>query len=287
MIRLASGATRAAIAPEGAEIREWTVGDRPLLWRPDPAVWNETSPLLFPVVGWTKGNQVRIDGKTYPLGLHGFARYRAFRVAGQGDDRVRLVLESDAATRALYPFEFRLTADYHVSDAAISVALSVENCGGRQMPYACGIHPGFRWPFAGGAPEEYRLRFAEAEDPVVPVIAPGGFLAQAKRRLPLDGRTLRLDPRLFEDDALCFLNAKSRSVRFEAPDGAAIVVESGFPHFGIWCRSGHGFLCIEEWTGYSDPDDFAGDLFGKPGMLILPPGASGRHAARYAYVAAR
>jgi galactose mutarotase-like enzyme len=165
----------------------------------------------------------------------------------------------------------------------ISVALSVENRGTVAMPYACGVHPGFRWPFAGAAPEDYLLRFSEKENPLVPVIAPGGLISQAKRRLPLEGRTLRLAPDLFEDDALCFLDAKSRVVRFEAPDGAAIVVESGFPHFGIWCRPGNGFLCIEEWTGFGDPEDFSGDLFAKPSMLVLPPGASGRHAARYTY----
>ncbi len=283
MIALKAGATRAAIAPEGAEMREWIVGDRPLLWQADPAVWSETAPLLFPVVGWTKAHQVRVDGKTYPLGLHGFARDREFRLVEQGDDYVRLVLESDAATRARYPFEFGLTVDYHLDSGMISVALGVENHGTAPMPYACGVHPGFRWPFAGGAPADYLVRFSEREDPFVPVIAPGGLISQTKRRLPLDDRVLRLAPELFEKDALCFLNAASRALRFEAPNRAAIRVESGFPHFGLWCRPGNGFLCIEEWTGTSDPEDFSGDLFAKPSMLVLPPGASGRHAARFIY----
>lgn len=192
MIALKAGATRAAIAPEGAEMREWIVGDRPLLWQADPAVWSETAPLLFPVVGWTKAHQVRVDGKTYPLGLHGFARDREFRLVEQGDDYVRLVLESDAATRARYPFEFGLTVDYHLDSGMISVALGVENRGTAPMPYACGVHLGFRWPFAGGAPADYLVRFSEREDPFVPVIAPGGLISQTKRRLPLDDRVLRL-----------------------------------------------------------------------------------------------
>lgn len=286
MITLEAGNTRAAITPEGAEIKEWSVGQNPLLWRADPVVWSETAPLLFPVVGWTKDGQIRVDGKTYPLGLHGFARHRTFRVVEQGNDYVRLELESDAATRALYPFEFCLTVDYHLDSAMLSVALSVENRGARPMPYACGVHPGFRWPFAGGAPLDYLLRFSAKEDPLVPVIAPGGLISQEKRRLPLEDHVLRLAPELFDNDALCFLDAKSRVVRFEAPDGQAIVVESEFPHFGIWCRPGNGFLCIEEWTGFSDPEDFAGDLFDKPSMLVLPEGASKRHAARFIYEAA-
>ena len=92
---------------------------------------------------------------------------------------------------------------------------------------------------------------------------------------------------LFDNDALCFLDAASTSLRFEAPDGAAIAVEGeDFAHWGVWCRPGNGYLCIEQWTGFGDPEDFAGDLFGKPSMRVLPPGATGRHAARYRYEAA-
>jgi hypothetical protein len=84
----------------------------------------------------------------------------------------------------------------------------------------------------------------------VPEIAPGGLISQTKRRLPLEDRVLRLAPALFENDALCFLHAASTTLRFEAPNGAAIIVETeGFPHLALWSRPGNGFLCIEEWTG--------------------------------------
>lgn len=284
MIRLRAGAAYACIAEEGAEIMEWGIDAKPLLWRKDPAVWDETAPLLFPVVGWTNHHQVHVGAKSYPLGLHGFARQRTFHVAERGEDRVRLTLASDADTRALYPFDFGLGVDIQLSEAAISVELGVANRGDAPMPYACGLHPGFRWPFAGGAPEDYLLRFAESEDPRVPVIAPGGLISPQKRRLPLAGRVLHLAASLFQNDALCFLDAASKQIRFEAPDGSAIVIATeNFPHFGIWCRPGHGYLCIEEWTGYSDPEDFSGDLFEKPSMRVLAPGAGGRHRARFAY----
>jgi galactose mutarotase-like enzyme len=287
MIRLRAGAAHACIAEEGAEIVEWGIGGKALLWRKDPAVWNETAPLLFPVVGWTNHHQVHVGAKSYPLGLHGFARHRMFHVAEQGEDRARLILASDQDTRALYPFDFGLSVDIQLSETTISVELGVENRGNAPMPYACGLHPGFRWPFASGAPEDYLLRFAESENPWVPVIAPGGLIAPQKRRLPLVGRVLHLAASLFQNDALCFLNAASKVIRFEAPDGSAIVVATeNFPHFGIWCRPGHGYLCIEEWTGYSDPENFSGDLFEKPSMRVLTPGSSGRHRACFTFEAA-
>lgn len=277
---------RATVAPLGAELKEWTVNNRPLLWQPDPAVWPETAPLLFPVVGWTKNHQVRVGGQTFPLGLHGFARHRPFRVGEQTADRVRLILESDTETRALYPFDFVFSAEYRLSGDAIETVLTVENCGKATMPYACGLHPGFRWPFAGGKPEDYGVRFSAEEDPHVPRIAPGGLIARSGRQLPFQGRTLRLMPELFDNDALCFLYAASKSVRFEAPNGAAILVEMrDFAHIGIWCRPGHGYLCIEEWTGFSDPEDFAGELFVKPSMIVLAPGGRRTHSARFTYQA--
>ena len=56
-----------------------------------------------------------------------------------------------------------------------------------------------------------------------------------------------------------------------------------FPHAALWTRPHAPFLCLEAWTGYSDPEEFAGDLFDKPGMRALEPGESGRHEARYVF----
>ena len=64
--------------------------------------------------------------------------------------------------------------------------------------------------------------------------------------------------------------------------GASIAMEfPGFDHAALWTRPRAPFLCLEAWTGMSDPEGFAGDLFEKPGMRILQPGASARHEARY------
>ncbi|MDR3409256.1 MAG: aldose 1-epimerase family protein, partial [Methylovirgula sp.] len=98
MIVIRSGATEVRIARQGAEIMTWEVGARSLLWEARPEVWPETAPLLFPVVGWTRNGEVRVEGKTYPLGLHGFARQREFRLVTRQADRARFALASDAAT---------------------------------------------------------------------------------------------------------------------------------------------------------------------------------------------
>lgn len=286
MIQLETGAARLSVSPHGAEVTAWSVADLPLLWRPEPAIWAETAPILFPVVGWTKNSKMRVGSKTYPLGLHGFARHREFEILEQAAAVTRLRLQSDAETRRLYPFDFLLTVEHRLTEESFATRLIVENIGAGAMPYACGVHPGFRWPFAGGDVSDYVVRFDATENPEVPMIAPGGLIGKSTRHLPLEQNVLPLSGALFENDALCFLNAKSRGLRFEAPNGAAIRLETqDFPHLALWCRPGAGFLCLEAWTGMSDPADFSGELFAKPSMRALGPGSAATHAVTYSYLA--
>jgi galactose mutarotase-like enzyme len=284
-ITLAAGAARLLVVPHGAEARAWRVGDVELLWPGDPAIWDQISPILYPVVGWTRDGE-RVGGRHYPLKVHGFAAAQDFVVEAAGGDFARLSLRDNAATRALYPFAFKLSVEYRLSETTLAMAVEVGNPGDAAAPYACGAHPGFRWPFAAGAREGAVVRFEKDEPAEVPVIAPGGLISQAKRPIPLRDRTLTLSDALFAHDALCFLNPASRSLRFEQADGSAIAMDfSGFGLTALWTRPGAPFLCLEAWTGYSDPEGFDGDLFDKPSMRVLQPGDRARHAATYAFLA--
>ncbi len=286
-VDLSAGAARAVIACRGAELRAWSIGDTPLLWEPEPTVWPETAPILFPVVGWTRETRIVVDGRAYPLGLHGFARHLDFAVREQGPDHVRLVAPSRAETRALYPFDWELQVEHALAGPALTTRLTVRNTGRTPMPYACGLHPGFRWPFAGGAPEDYTITFGEREASAVPVISPDGLFTRQTRKVPLDGRRLALSPALMAREALCFLDARSRNLRFGHPaSGAAIdVTLEDFPHVALWSRPPGRFLCIEPWTGHGDFVDASGDLHAKPSMRHLAPGASASHAATFRYAA--
>jgi galactose mutarotase-like enzyme len=286
VIELASGPARASLALHGAELLRWSVGGTPLLWDKDQTFWDGTAPILFPLVGWTRGGQARVFGQTYSLGVHGFARSMTFSPGVITPDRVRLTLSSSAETLRLYPFAFWLCVGYRLAKDSLTTTLTVKNRGEGPMPYACGLHPGFRWPFAGGEPKDYQISFAAQEDPLTPGISRQGLFQAARRRVPLNGRGLALKPELFAEEALCFLNARSRGLRFEHKDGAAIAIEmSNFNHFALWSKAGASFLAIESWTGHGDPEDFQGDLFEKPSMRILAPGAVAHHVARYSFIA--
>jgi galactose mutarotase-like enzyme len=284
VIELVSGEARLTVAESGAEARGWRIGATELLWPGDASIWPETAPILFPVVGWTRDG-ARVGGKPYALGLHGFARRLRFVAEQVEADFVRMVVSDDEETRAVYPFPFRFAVEHRLKADTWEVALEVCNTGDGPMPYACGLHPGFNWPFGSGRREGAAIRFAQRERAEVPDIAPGGLIAPTRHAVPLrEGRVLPLDEAPLAADAVCFLDAASRALAFEQADGSALEMTlDGFAHIALWTRPPAPYLCLESWTGYSDPEGFAGDLFEKPSMTALAPGASARHAALYRF----
>ena len=283
LIELRAGLTVANISRLGAEWRSWSVDGRALLWAPDGLHWDRVAPLLFPVCGWTREGTVRVGGRAYPLGLHGFASTLMFSVVEQGADHVTLRVMNSHATRDIYPFRFILDVSYRLSPAGMAVSATVRNAGAVSRPYAFGLHPGFCWPLAGGDKQGHRILFDANELAEVPVIAPGGLIGTARRPVPIEGRELALDEALFAQEALCFLDAASRGLTFAGPQGRLRIDLENFPHIVLWSKPTAPFLCIESWTGYGDPEGFNGDLFEKPGMIHLGPGLSRRHGARYAF----
>ncbi|MBB4198079.1 aldose epimerase [Rhodoblastus sphagnicola] len=281
-LEIACGDARARIALRGAELKSWRVGADDLLWPGDPASWPDSAPLLFPVVGWTRDG-ARVDGRRYPLGLHGFARGETFRVVAAGEDRVTLALSAHADTRALYPFAFCFTVEYIITNNKLHQVIHVENEDVRPMPYAVGLHPGFRWPLPG-ASGPHQIVFEAEESPETPVIAPGGLFSDEKRAIPLEqGRRLRLTPNLFSE-ALCFLDARSRFLEFSSENRVLRMELENLPHIALWTLPGAEFLCLEAWTGHGDPVGFSGDLYAKPSMRVLGPKEKARHGATFCWL---
>ena len=225
--------------------------------------------------------EIRVDGKPYRIGVHGFAASSDFQLEERTESTARLILTDDEETRKSFPFSFELEVLYEISEAGLSTAFTVRNPGENALPYALGIHPGFRWPFSGDAREGHRVEFERAEKPEVPVITKSGLFSTATRPVPLSGNSLPLSDELLSREALCFLDANSSWIRFVAPDGAAISMSvENFSHFAVWSRPDAPFLSLEAWTGHGDPEGFDGDITEKPSMRLLAPGTEARHVVR-------
>jgi galactose mutarotase-like enzyme len=93
---------------------------------------------------------------------------------------------------------------------------------------------------------------------------------------PVQGNILKLDPALFDADAIVMDKIASRSVRYGAPGATTIEVSwDGFRELGIWSKpqaEQADFLCIEPWHGTASPAGFTGDFTRKPGLMLIPPG---------------
>ena len=279
-LRIASAALSAEIAPLGAELQNLAdAHGRSLQWDGDPAVWTGRAPILFPIVGMLRDGRYRLDGKTYALSKHGFARHSRFDVLSCDGRSAALRLAASDATRAVYPFEFVLDIAYALDDLALTVTASVANDGERPMPMSLGFHPAFRWPLPYGAPRaDHTVHFERAEPSPIRRIDGDGLLRPETFPTPVDGDRLVLDDALFDDDAVIFDRIASRRVDFGGSDGPRVTVAfDGFPMLGLWTKPGGArFLCIEPWHGIADPESFDGELADKPGIVIVRPGESRR-----------
>lgn len=282
-IVLRTGDATLRLRQHGAEAVSWQVAGRELLW-PGGDAWARSSPVLFPIVGWARNGQIRVGGQAYPIGVHGFAAGEAFSTHPQDGSGVTFTLRDSAATRRHYPFAFRLDVSYRLAPREVAIGFEVANTGDATMPFAIGLHPGFPWPFAAPGADGHAILFEREEAGSVPVIDGNGLFTQASRPIAFDGRRLPLSHDLMAREALCFLDANSRSLRFVSPAGEAIAVEmDNFAHVALWSRPPAPFLCVECWTGHGDPQDFDGELAQKPSMRILPPGERSVHAIRWRF----
>lgn len=277
--RLHLGDAEALVAATGAELQSLRLGGRDLLWDAGP-LWPRHAPLLFPIVGRLKDDTLRQAGGTFSMPRHGFARDRTFALIEGTATTCTAELRDDETSRAAYPFPFELRATYTLAATSLRMDLSLHNPGSDPLPASLGLHPAFRWPLAPGLPKAaHRILFETVEPGPFRRLTPQGLLDPAPRTSPIQGAMLPLHEGLFAEDALIFLEPRSRSLRFEAEGGPALLLRwKGFPHLGLWAKPdpGPSFLCIEPWAGHADPEGWQGDFTDKPGAFQVAPGATRR-----------
>jgi galactose mutarotase-like enzyme len=271
---IASAGLRAEISPRGAElVRLQDEAGRDLLWNGDPAFWTGRAPLLFPIVGRVAGDHLKVANALYPMRQHGFARQSSFEILLAEPAHCRMALVSNEESLRIFPFAFRFEAGYALEAQRLVIVIDVHNLGSEPMPVSMGFHPALRWPLPYGASRAaHRIVFAEPEPEPIRRLE-NGLLSPLAVPTPVDGRSLALDDALFAHDALIFDRLTSRALRYGPPQGRGIEVEfPAMPQLGIWTKPGAGFLCIEPWQGFADPQGFAGEFADKPGIVRLGPG---------------
>jgi galactose mutarotase-like enzyme len=273
---LRSDSLSATIKADGAELCSLkSPQGLELLWRAGSA-WPRHAPILFPIVGRLKNDELRHRGKIYPMTQHGFARDRKFEWNERGSKSCTLLLTDDAATRSKFPFAFRLTVTYAVEDTYLDVSFEITNTGDEVLPASIGAHPAFNWPLVPGlAKDSYTVSFSSEEREPIRRLK-DGLLRAAPEPTPIRGKILALSEQLFEDDAVILDQPVSTTVRYAAERGPSIEVSwQGFRELGLWSKPGGApFLCIEPWHGFASPSDFDGEFIDKPGLMQIAPSAT-------------
>jgi galactose mutarotase-like enzyme len=100
-----------------------------LLWEGNPTYWKRHSPILFPNVGKTYKNKVKINGISYPTSGHGFARDNDFKCICTKPDKAAFLFSSGEETKEVYPFDFELIVTYILKENSLIVKWEVHNTG--------------------------------------------------------------------------------------------------------------------------------------------------------------
>ncbi len=231
----------------------------------------------FPICGSLNQGRYTFEGREYALPVHGFAKTSLFRAECAPDGAsATFTLESDDATRAVYPFDFALAITFRLDGRTLFVEALVTNRCDAVMPFAYGGHPGFNVPLGGeGAFEDWFLEFGPEASPEAFEFGAGGLITGRRHAFQLSpGGRLPLQHGLVNTYGL-FLAKTGGSVtlRSEKSPHSVTVRHPDMPDVEFWHAPGElPFLCIEPWTGMPSVRGVPDDLAVRPDMVRLSPG---------------
>ncbi|MBR2615071.1 MAG: aldose 1-epimerase family protein [Clostridia bacterium] len=260
----------------GAEMR--SIRDREgveYLWQADPAIWPETSPILFPWVGRLWNGGFRHRGRFFALPQHGFAASGEFSLAEESEGKLVLRLASDERTREMYPFDFAFTVTYEWIGRSLRIVYRVENHGTERMFFGLGGHPGFRVPLSDGEDfEDYVLEFSDPARPCRVGFTEDVFLSDRDEPYPLEEeRILPLRHGLFDEDAVILKNmARGVTLRSKKSGRGVALSYPDMPYLGIWHwpKTKAEYVCLEPWCSLPARQGVEEEISCKSDLLTLP-----------------
>jgi galactose mutarotase-like enzyme len=281
LTRIANDHLTVEVSSLGSEMQSIISADgRNWLWNGDAAFWNGRSPILFPIVGKAPDNRLTIDGASCEMNQHGFARRSEFALAEASATSCRYELTASAATKAAYPFDFRLSLTHALDGTTLTVAAEVENLDDKPLPFGIGFHPAFVWPLPGAAGRPHTVTLDNGAEPALVRLENGLRLPQ---RLPSPFKQghLVLDYAFFAEDAMIFPEGAGQGLVYGAEDGPSLKFRfENLPNLALWTKPGAPFLCVEPWHGTAAEIGMGDDIMARPYCIALPKGGTARFAFR-------
>ena len=248
-------------------------------------------PVLFPFPNRIRGGTWRFEGVTYqfdkppesPTSIHGLLLNRPYQVERHAADADGATLACALDSRDFpdigrqYPFPFKIRITYTLKEAVLSMGISIQNTGSRNMPMGFGIHPYFRVGLSSDANASAALikvpaaTYWELDADSVPT---------GKRLAAIDALDLR-DGKPFAGltldhvytDVQVEADGVSRCVIENRDTGHGMVMESDaqFRELVVYTPPGRDGLCFEPYTCPTDAINL--EAKGIPaGVIVLAPG---------------
>lgn len=249
-------------------------------------------PLLFPFAGrvFDEGRQglYEVEGRKYPMPIHGFVYAKEWSVVDQSDEFVELSLRYSDKTLSLFPWLFQLHYRIELAEKGVKFRLHVEHLDGSKrkavlvgegakleqgsedsylaspMPVSPGIHPYFL--LKGG----FKLESVGADHQFD--VQPDGSLGKTR---PFSDQSLSSqhceNTILHHDDfSEALLQTENFRLRVFSKDCQYTV---------LWSSDLSKYVCIEPWSGVPDAVSFASIAGTEPGehplsAKLLAVGAS-------------
>lgn len=277
IVTISNAQLSATINTIGAELISLVKNNKNYIWQIDETFWNKTSPVLFPIVGRLQNDSYNLNGKSYHLPRHGFARNMEFSFDKKSDAQVIFELNETDETKANYPFDFKLLMAYTLMDNELVIEYFVRNQSEEVLPFSIGAHPAFA---ISENFEDYSLKFNK-EDIFETNHLENECFNGKTTLVETENNAISLNHALFEKDALVFKHLKSNEVVLKHLDKNILKVNyDNFPYLGIWTKQNAPFLCIEPWCGLADNQKHNGNLEDKEGINHLPAGEDFLRAIR-------
>lgn len=278
LFTLNNGIIEVKVKSLGAELTSFKdlKEDKEYLWQSDSQYWLGQSPILFPIVGGIPDGKFEVDGKTYEMSSHGFAKKSEFEPVVQSENELELGLKANEETLKQYPYNFEIFVIYRISGNTLYHGFKVNNLDNKVMLFSVGAHAGFKCPWTEGETiDDYRMVFEKPEK-LERRIKIDPLLSTEKEQF-MDGECEKpLTHNLFYNDAIILDSVKSNWVEIRSNKNPSVIHVDfkGFPYLGIWsCKNDGPFVCIEPWYGIDSTYGDSHDLAKKEGIQRVNPGA--------------
>lgn len=195
-------------------------------------------PFLFPTFGRLENGSYTYNGKSYDMGIHGFAHTSAWQVVSHTENALRLALEADQKTLAIFPFRFRVELSYTVDEGVLAIHQCFQNIGCETMPYSFGLHPYFRVASPNYGWVRINAGYCTNCNTGKKTVFGRGCISSMVQ--PGDGEL-----------SFIFENVQSPAILSIPAEGRRVTLrfDDSFPWLAVWKLPDSPFLCVEPING--------------------------------------